>query len=141
MNMLPEDASRIIEKLGKYPILAAYLFGSQATQKASALSDIDIALLVSPSTNKPQRFDFRLRLTNDLSSVLGKRVDLIILNDAPLMLQYEAIKHGSIILCNDRELRIDMETRILSKYLDRRYYEKRRAAIILNRISKGTMPA
>lgn len=41
------------------------------------------------------------------------------MNDAPINLNYEIIKHGKILFAEDVGERIEMESKILSKYLDR----------------------
>jgi len=131
----------ITDILKKYPIIFAYLFGSQAKGKSTRLSDIDLAALVDRKTSRSERFDIRLRLTNDLSAITGTKVDLIVMNDIPVQLAYEVIKHGKVILCKDRNAMIDAEIEILSKYLDRRYYDKRRAELSLRKIeTEGMIP-
>lgn len=129
----------LTERLSNYPVVFAYLFGSQATGKASRLSDIDLALYLNESTVKSERFEIRLDVTAELNSMMKNPVDVIILNDVPLSLRYEVLKHGKLILCKDREKRIETEITILSKYLDRRYYDKRRAEIILGQMSKRVL--
>ncbi|MGB9715227.1 MAG: type VII toxin-antitoxin system MntA family adenylyltransferase antitoxin [Thermodesulfovibrionales bacterium] len=130
------DESRIkilLSELDKYPILFAYLFGSQVNDKTTKLSDIDLAVFIDKKISKSERFDIRLRLTNSLSAVAGKRVDVTVMNDIPIQLAYEVIKHGKVILCRDRDTMVNTEVEILSKYLDRRYYDKRRAEISLKK--------
>jgi predicted nucleotidyltransferase len=136
------DDSRIkssIENLNKYPIVFAYLFGSQAKGQSTTLSDIDLAVFIDRKISKSERFDIRLRLTNDLSAIAGTKVDLIVMNDIPIQLAYEIIKYGKAILCKDRDAMIDAEIEILSKYLDRRYYDKRRAELSLRKIETEGM--
>jgi hypothetical protein len=131
----------ITDTLKKYPIIFAYLFGSRAKGKSTRLSDIDLAVLVDRKISRSERFDIRLRLTNDLSAITGTKVDLIVMNDIPVQLAYEVIKHGKVILCKDRNAMIDAEIEILSKYLDRRYYDKRRAELSLRKIeTEGMIP-
>jgi len=126
----------LTDRLQEYPVLFAYLFGSQVSGKATSLSDIDLAVYLDEVVSKDKRFDLRLKLSSELSAILRKRVDLVVINDAPVGLCYEAIKHGSVIFCKDRPLRIETEIRILSRYLDRRYYDRRRAEMILDRIDR-----
>lgn len=136
------DDSRIksiIENLKKYPIVFAYLFGSQAKGKFSRLSDIDLAVFIDRKIPKSERFDMRLRLANDLSAMGGKRVDVIVMNDISIQLAYEIIKYGKAILCKDRDSMINAEIEILSKYLDRRYYDRRRAKLFLRKIETEGM--
>jgi len=126
-----------MEKLSRYPIVFAYLFGSEAKSQSTKLSDIDLAVFTDKNITKAERFDIRLRLTNELSATAGKRVDLIVMNDIPVQLAYEVIKHGKVIFSKDRDTLIDAEIKILSTYLDRRYYDKRRAELFLRKIGTG----
>ena len=133
------DDSRIesiTDNLSKYPIIFTYLFGSQAKDKSTRLSDIDLAVFIDKKIAKSERFNIRLRLANDLSAMTGTRVDVIVMNDIPIQLAYEVIKYGKLILCRDRDAVIDAEIEILSKYLDRRYYDKRRSELFLRKIEK-----
>ncbi|MBI3593099.1 MAG: nucleotidyltransferase domain-containing protein [Nitrospirae bacterium] len=126
---------RLTECLCKYPVIIAYLFGSEAKGTSGALSDIDIAVLVDRNIDKSERFNLRLRLSNELSSIINRMVDLAVLNDSPVQLSYEVIKHGKLIFCKDKSMKVDLEVEILSKYLDRRYYDKRHAELTLERIA------
>jgi predicted nucleotidyltransferase len=59
------------------------------------LSDIDLAIYVD---NQLDLFSIRLRLLDELSRLLKDHpFDLIILNTAPLMLQYESIRQGIVL--------------------------------------------
>jgi len=136
------DDSRIksiTDTLSKYPIVFAYLFGSQAKGQSTTISDVDLAVFIDRRISRSERFDIRLRLTNDLSAIAGTKVDLIVMNDIPIQLAYEIIKYGKAILCKDRNAMIDAEIEILSKYLDRRYYDKRRAELFLRKIETEGM--
>jgi len=127
----------LIDNLKGYPVVFAYLFGSQAKDQSTTLSDVDIAIFIDRTMPKSERFDIRLRLSNNLSAITKRTVDLIVMNDIPIQLAYEIIKHGKVLLCKDRDAMIDVEVEILSKYLDRRYYDKRRAKSILKKIETG----
>ena len=133
--MNEREIKRLSDCLGKYPVILAYLFGSEAKGTSGALSDIDVAVFVDKGVGKSERFDMRLRLSNELSSIMNRMVDLVILNDSPVQLSYEIIKHGKVIFCKDKSMQVDFETEILSRYLDRRYYDKRHAELILERIA------
>ncbi|MDI6728288.1 MAG: nucleotidyltransferase domain-containing protein [Thermodesulfovibrionales bacterium] len=133
--MNESDIKKITDCLGKYPVILAYLFGSEAKGTSGVLSDIDVAMFVDKGVDKSERFDMRLRLSNELSSIMNRMVDLVILNDSPVQLSYEIIKHGKVIFCKDKSMQVDFETEILSRYLDRRYYDKRHAELILERIA------
>lgn len=133
--MNEHDVKRLTECLCKYPVIIAYLFGSEAKGTSGALSDMDIAVLVDRNIDKSERFDLRLRLSNELSSSMNKRVDFVVLNDSPVQLSYEVIKHGKLIFCKDKSMKVDLEVEILSKYLDRRYFDKRHAELVMEKIA------
>ena len=117
--------------------MTAYIFGSEAKGTSGLLSDIDIAVFVHAGVNKAERFDLRLRLSNELSAIMKKMVDLVVMNDSPVQLSYEIIRHGKLIFCSDKSTKVDLEVNILSRYLDRRYYDKRHAELTLQKIASG----
>jgi hypothetical protein len=93
----------------------AYLFGSHARGNAGPLSDVDLAVYLD---NRMNLFSARLFLLEDLGRQLkGQSFDLIVLNDAPLILRYEIIRDGKV-LKEDKSRRIEFETRVLREYLD-----------------------
>lgn len=131
------DIKKIDACLKKHPVVTAYIFGSEAKGTSGLLSDIDVAVFIHKGVNKAERFDLRLRLSNELSAIMNKTVDLVVLNDSPVPLSYEIIRHGKLIFCDDKSAKVDMEVAILSKYLDRRYYDKRHAELTLQKIASG----
>jgi len=115
----------------------AYLYGSRANGKEGKLSDVDIAVLLDETLSKKERFNLQLKLISEITSILKTdKVDLVIMNDVPLTLQFEIIKSNHPLLVRDEGERIDLEHWILSRYLDRRYYEKRWAAEFLRRVAE-----
>ena len=138
MSLMNEhDIKKIEDCIKKYPVVTAYIFGSEAKGTSGLLSDIDIAVFVHEGVSKAERFDLRLRLSSELSAVMSRPVDLVVLNDSPVQLSYEIIRHGKLIFCSDNSTRVDLEVAILSKYLDRRYYDKRHAELTLQKIASG----
>ena len=113
----------------------AYLFGSHGKGNAGSLSDIDIAVLLDKKLTKEDRQKLQLELIGEISSILRTdRIDLVVMNDSPIDLNYEIIKHGKILHMKDSGEKVDMESMILSRYLDRRYYERRSLNTFLERI-------
>ena len=116
----------------------AYLFGSVAEGKEGKLSDVDLAVFLDESLSKNERFSLQLKMIAELKGILKTdRIDLVIMNDAPLTLNYEIIKANHPLLVRDEGQKIDFEHRILSCYLDRRYYDKRWAAEFLKKVTEG----
>jgi len=58
------------------------------------------------------------------------------MNNAPLLLNYNIISEGRILDSKDELERVMFETRILSRYLDRRYYDERRVKMGIKRIAE-----
>jgi hypothetical protein len=124
---------------GEVRIVVAYLFGSTARGEASCLSDIDIAVLFDDALTKKEAFDLQLKLIVDLGDLLKtKNVDLIVLNDSPLLLAFNIIRDG-IILKSDEKKRVTFETRIMSRYYDEQYYIERHMKRTIERMSKGRL--
>jgi len=122
---------------GQERVRVAYLFGSYAKGKAGPLSDFDIAVLLDGCLDARESFDLRLRLINGISSILKTdKVDVVVMNDAPLLLNYNIIKEGGILDSKDELERVMFETHILSRYLDRRYYDERHVKMGIKRIAE-----
>jgi uncharacterized protein len=87
----------------------AYLFGSQAKNRAHQNSDIDLAIYLQEK-NKLQRFETKLYLTSKLSSILKKNVDIVILNDIQNnFLLFDILTEGKLIYNQDNNLRFHYE--------------------------------
>ncbi|WP_440954994.1 type VII toxin-antitoxin system MntA family adenylyltransferase antitoxin [Methanosarcina sp. Mfa9] len=118
-------------------VTVAYLFGSVVRREANGLSDIDIAVLFDENIIEKEAFDLQMELIGELGLLLKtNNIDLVVLNESPLLLSYNVIRDG-IILKSDERKRVLFETRIMSKYLDRDYYVKRHMKMTLERMAKG----
>lgn len=118
-------------------VRVTYLFGSYAKDTAGPLSDLDIAVLLDECLDKQERFDLKLKLINGISAILKTdKLDVVVMNEAPLLLNYNIIKGGRILDSKDEAERVRFETRILSRYLDRRYYDERHVKMGIKRIAK-----
>jgi uncharacterized protein len=98
-------------------IVAIYLFGSMATGRSRAPSDIDIALMV----RSPIRGAERIEMENSLANLLGRDVDLIIFSEATPLLQHQILKQGCLIYEYDPEERVRQEAAARYEYLDGRH--------------------
>jgi predicted nucleotidyltransferase len=117
----------------------AYLFGSVAKQNAGKLSDLDLAIFLEESLDKVERFDLQLKLISDLEDILKTdRLDLVIMNDSPISLNFEIIKANYPLFIRNDNFKVDLEQYIMSRYLDRQYYDQRWADSLIKKISKGT---
>jgi len=133
-----DKEERVREFLSKQKyVKLAYLFGSVAEGKEGKLSDVDIAVFLDESLSKKERFYLQLKLISELTGILKTdRVDVVIMNDAPLSLNYEIIKANHPLVVRDKGEKIEFEHGILSRYLDRRYYEKRWTSEFLKKVAE-----
>ncbi|MCC4768730.1 nucleotidyltransferase [Methanosarcina sp. DH2] len=140
--MPQSDLEQLEQKLREFfsrveGVKVAYLFGSTVRGEANCLSDIDIAVLFDDTLLQKKAFDLELELIGELTVLLEtNNVDLVILNNSPLLLTYNVIRDG-IILKSDEPSRVKFETKIMSRYLDERYHIERHAKENLKRIAKS----
>jgi predicted nucleotidyltransferase len=111
------------ERLQKYfagepDIIAVYLFGSYGTERESPLSDIDFAVLFTEEVKVDLMRE--MGIMAQISAILKiEEVDLVNLNQAPVLLQHEAIK-GELIFERDENQVADFEQRVLTFSYDER---------------------
>ncbi len=109
----------------------AYLFGSQASGRTSKLSDIDVAIFLNCNPDGKKRLEI---LGDVIDAVKSNRVDLVILNSAPLPLKSRVIKSGHLLVDNDPFARHVFESYTVRSYIDFSRYEK---AILRRRFYVG----
>lgn len=124
----PAAADKLRAHLGEQAdVLVAYVFGSRAEGRSRDGSDLDVAVLLS-TDDVQERFERRLDLLGELGDVCECEVDVVVLNDAPPLLQQEAIKHGQVVHESDQRARVDFEVRVGKINADlrpvRRFYRK-----------------
>jgi len=101
----------------------AYLFGSLASGNFNQDSDIDIAVMLPFEMKKKERFDLRLKLMGEISKILKKKVDVVVLNDvSSLYFKYIIIKEGKIIYKEIDLSPAEFESKTLGIYFDFRSF-------------------
>jgi len=95
-------------------IVALYVFGSTATGKNRAGSDIDVAIMVRGSIRSMER----VRLETSLSNLLERDVDLIIFGEASALLRHQILKYGDLVYESDPKERVRQEVFARREYLD-----------------------
>src|SRR5262245_20663084 len=98
-------------------IAAAYLFGSLARGTANDRSDIDVAVLYEGDP-PPGLAGLGVRLAGDLEILLGRSVDVVVLNRAPVDLVHRVLRDGHLLLDRNRSRRIAFEVRARDEYFD-----------------------
>lgn len=115
----------------------AYLYGSYAINRCDHESDIDLAFLVDNKLTKEERFALRLNLLAELDTLLPfghPDLDVVILQDSPLLLQYNVICKGVPIFQKDSDTRKNYELDIQRQYDDDCPMLEQESEIILDRI-------
>ena len=107
----------------KNKVSFAYLFGSQANGSSGKDSDVDIAVMLPFEMKKEERFDLRLKFMGEISKILKKKVDVVVLNDvSSLYFKYIIIKEGKIIYKEIDLSPAEFESKTLGIYFDFRSF-------------------
>jgi len=114
--MFKKDTRKILRKLN---ISLIYLFGSSIIGTQRAESDIDIGVVFE----KPERIKNTMIIFEELylslSQVFSDRdLDIVFLDFAPLVLQFEVITTGKVIYRVSREFEYDYKEKIIKEYID-----------------------
>jgi uncharacterized protein len=91
-----------------------YLFGSAADRSRQSPRDVDLALLTRP----PLTLDQLTRLRADLVDATGLPLDLVSLNDAPIVLAHEVVDTGECLYARDDDVETVFVTRTRARYWD-----------------------
>jgi predicted nucleotidyltransferase len=115
---------------GSQGIIAAYLFGSEGRGMAGPGSDVDVAILFSV-TPPPTLDSPALTIEGDLERLLGRPVEVVVLNSAPVDLVHRVLRDGQLLFEANRSARIAFEVRSRNEYFDllpilRRYRRRER---------------
>lgn len=112
----------VVERLkahfqSKKDISFAFLFGSRAQGKTFRESDVDIAIHLR------ERYSFETVkiMWRELEEIVRKDVDLVVLNTAPPLLGYTAIR-GKVLAINDHRAFLDYMLQISQEAEDFREF-------------------
>ena len=98
-------------------IVCAYLYGGVARGQAHQASDIDIAVLYKKEP-PPTLEGLGLELSSELERHLGRPVDLLVLNRAPVDLIHRVLRDGVLVYNGDPSARIHFEVKARNEYFD-----------------------
>jgi uncharacterized protein len=117
-------------------VLFAYLFGSVAKGCARSQSDVDVGVWLSAdesvcSEEAPRALclaERALELEGSLEAKLRRRVQVVVLNTAPIELAHNVLRHGILVCSRDEGARVRF-------YVEhgRRYYDLEPAREIFDR--------
>ena len=136
------DQEKLNKIAKKYCINTLYLFGSYATGKNTKLSDYDFAVILDEKI-KPKDYDrYRLKINTEMIRIANHdRIDVVILNEdkVPLLLKYNIIKDGKILMDRRKKERTRSEFEIMRRWLDWQYYEDLWGKIYLRQVAAGKL--
>lgn len=97
--------------------LAVYLYGSEARGTATPSSDIDLAILYA---HRPAHTldALPLEIESELERRIGRPVQIVVLNDAPVDLVHRILRDGRLLVDRDRAARIRFEVRARNEFFD-----------------------
>ena len=125
MNLF-EKQSQLNQLFTQSPVNAAYLAGSLSTRTSFGhLTDVDIAILLMEQIKSDQFLDYQLYFFSELAKRLeSDNIDVMILNQASLLLKLQVIKYGQILFSRDEKLRVSFETKAIMDYLDFKKFDE-----------------
>jgi predicted nucleotidyltransferase len=132
------ERHKLADALDREGVVAASLFGSQATGLIGPLSDVDIAIWVDPELDPKQRLTLRSELSRAATAALGTdEVDLVLLNDAPPLFKHRAMSGAVRLIERDPVDRVRLETAALLEYFDTAPLRKELSTARRRRIAEG----
>ncbi len=125
MNLF-EKQSRLNQLFTQSPVNAAYLAGSLSNRTSFGhLTDVDIAILLMEQIKSDQFLDYQLYFFSELAKRLeSDNIDVVILNQASLLLKLQVIKYGQILFSRDEKQRVSFETKAVMDYLDFKKFDE-----------------
>lgn len=99
----------------------AYVFGSRIAGKATATSDLDVAMKLDRRLEDAVRGPLELRIiaaVTDALGAVGERVDVVDLDRASNAVAFRAIRDGILALSRDHRERVRLEASIARRYDD-----------------------
>ncbi len=125
MNLF-EKQSRLNQLFTQSPVNAAYLAGSLSNRTSFGhLTDVDIAILLMEQIKSDQFLDYQLYFFSELAKRLeSENIDVVILNQASMLLKLQVIKYGQILFSRDEKQRVSFETKAVMDYLDFKKFDE-----------------
>ena len=94
-------------------VLALILFGSQARGEDTAVSDLDLCLVLSPAPYTP------LELSEKKLEYLAKfSPDIHIFQQLPLYMKQRVLRDGNVLFCRDEDSLYELAFAVIREYSD-----------------------
>ncbi|HTI13341.1 MAG TPA: HepT-like ribonuclease domain-containing protein [Dictyobacter sp.] len=141
MNLF-EKQSQLNQFFAQSPVNAAYLTGSLSNRATFGhLTDIDVAVLLMDQIKADQFIDYQFYFLSELAKRLeSDAVDVLILNQASLLLKLQVIKYGQILFSRNEKQRVSFETKAVMDYLDFKKFDELQNKALGRRLYGQMMP-
>ncbi len=114
-----KDRRSLEQLFSDHGVVLAYLFGSEAEDRAGPLSDLDIAVLLDPEVRREKWSDVQLNLMNELMDLFDRNeVDLVVLNRATPVIAQQVAQHGQVLFEAHPGARVEFQVTALRRYVD-----------------------
>ena len=123
------------------PVDAAYLSGSLASRATfGEMADVDIAILLTRQIATDQFLDYQFYFLSELTKRLeSEALDVVILNQASMLLKLQVIKYGQILYSRDEKKRAAFEAQAVLQYLDFRQMDDLQNSALSRRLRTPTL--
>lgn len=132
MPFLPLLAEYFSEKP---EIVTAYIFGSYAEGVSRPDSDVDLAVLLERVPRDTLKY--RLDMMDETKRIVRMNTEIIIINEAPRLLQFQVIQKGKVIFEKNPDRRALFEMNVASRYYDYKRYFDYHTRQLTERIKEG----
>ena len=121
MNRI-DFSEHIIKELVTLEVEIIYLFGSLASKTANLKSDVDLGIVFkNRSLLKDSLFLYKklYRIFSRISSISADtELDIILMQQSPIFLQFEIINTGKILYERSSRFRANYEEYVIQQYID-----------------------
>lgn len=119
------ERSMLLDILKEYfkdkdDVLLAFIFGSSVKDRLTKKSDIDIAVLFKRMPD----FKEVLRIADDLSELVKREIDIVILNNSSPIIRMQVLKNGVLVVNKDKAIYNDFFVRTIKEYDDLKHVRK-----------------
>ncbi len=141
MNLFERQA-QLNQLFAQSPVNAAYLAGSLSNRALFGhLTDVDVAILLMEQIKSDQFLDYQIYFFSELAKRLeSDSIDVVILNQASLLLKLQVIKYGQILYSRDEKQRVSFETKAVMDYLDFKKFDDIQNQALGRRLHSQLLP-
>src|SRR5215469_8905841 len=141
MNLF-EKQTRLNQLFAQSPVNAAYLAGTLSNRTTFGhITDVDIGILMMDQIKADQFFDYQLYFMSELAKRMETdSIDVVILNQASLLLKLQVIKNGQILYSRNEKQRISFEAKAVMDYLDFKKFDEIQNQALGRRLYSQMLP-